>query len=108
MTWRRAYFEPCAAPGLVTAVHGKIEVLLANLSEQTVEVKKRQVVVFLHLTPWEEYKSVTGIGSLSEFGLAKGTLVVFLVISQELLLGLNKGQKDEVLALFKKYQSIFA
>ncbi|KAJ9055439.1 DNA damage-inducible protein 1 [Entomophthora muscae] len=46
--------EPLVTPGIVLPNHGPIKVLLANLNHSPVEVKRHQVVAYLHLLPIEE------------------------------------------------------
>ncbi|KAJ9083122.1 DNA damage-inducible protein 1 [Entomophthora muscae] len=61
--------EPSVAPGIVLPNHGPIKVLLANLNHSPVEVKRHQVVTYLHLLLVEEVIEIHNFGTLNEFGL---------------------------------------
>ncbi|KAJ9048870.1 DNA damage-inducible protein 1 [Entomophthora muscae] len=61
--------EPLVAPGIVLPNHGPIKVLLANLNHSSVEVKRYQVVAYLHLLLIEEVTEMRNFGTLDEFDL---------------------------------------
>ncbi|KAJ9069750.1 hypothetical protein DSO57_1015434 [Entomophthora muscae] len=103
--------EPLVAPGILLHNHGTIKVLLTNLNNSPVEVKRHQVVVYLHLLPIEEVTEKHNFGTLDEFGLPSEEVMppaVCTIIPQEQLQGLSVAQQEAALALFEKYKEIFA
>ncbi|KAJ9064798.1 DNA damage-inducible protein 1 [Entomophthora muscae] len=84
--------EPLVAPGIVLPNHGPIKVLLANLNHSPVEVKRHQVVAYLHLFPIEEVTEIHNFGTLDEFGLPSEEEMppaVCMIIPREQLQGLT-------------------
>ncbi|KAJ9085427.1 DNA damage-inducible protein 1 [Entomophthora muscae] len=78
--------EPLVAPGIVLPNHGPIKVLLANLNHSPVEVKRHQVVAYLHLLLVEEVMEIHNFGTLNEFGFPSEEVIppaVCIIIPQE-------------------------
>ncbi|KAJ9088604.1 hypothetical protein DSO57_1021370 [Entomophthora muscae] len=103
--------EPLVLPGIVLPDHGPIRVLLINLTHSPVDVKRHQVVAYLHLLPVEEVTEIHNFGTLDKFGLSlkeEKPPAICTIISHEQFQGLTLAQQDAALALFKKYKEIFA
>lgn len=89
--------------------HGEVHILLANLQDHNIHVKKHQIVGFVHLLPIEDLVSFEFIGDLSEIGLpdqVKASAYVTTPLAD--LSSLNQEQQEQANALFKKYMCIFA
>ncbi|KAJ9048495.1 DNA damage-inducible protein 1 [Entomophthora muscae] len=67
--YQRSCLEPSICPGIVIPGHKEIQVLAANLTANTIHVKKGQVIAFLHLLPSEEIARFENFGSLDDMGL---------------------------------------
>ncbi|KAJ9076448.1 DNA damage-inducible protein 1 [Entomophthora muscae] len=67
--YQRSCLEPSICPGIVIPGHKEIQVLAANLTANTIHVKKGQVIAFLHLLPSEEIARFENFGSLADMGL---------------------------------------
>ncbi|KAJ9072562.1 hypothetical protein DSO57_1026237 [Entomophthora muscae] len=107
--WGRSRFKPCVAPGIIIPGHGEVHILLANLQDHNIYVKKHQIVGFMHLPNIEELAGFKCIGDLLEMGLpdqVEASAYVTTPLSD--LSSLNQEQQEQASALFEKYRCIFA
>ncbi|KAJ9078058.1 hypothetical protein DSO57_1010873 [Entomophthora muscae] len=106
--YQRSRLEPSVCPGIVIPGHKEIQILAANLTTNTIHVKKGQVIAFLHLLPSEEIARFENFGSLADMRLPDTKPPLCPVIPQNTLVGLSTSEKDAIMKLFEKYKSIFA
>ncbi|KAJ9087138.1 Ankyrin repeat and SOCS box protein 3 [Entomophthora muscae] len=89
--------------------HGEMHILLANLQDHNIHVKKYQIVGFAHLLPIEELTGLQYIRDLSKMGLPdqiEASAYVTTPLAD--LSSLDKEQQEQASSLFKKYRFIFA
>ena len=80
--WRQSHIKPWAAPGIIIPGHNNISVLLGNLTNQEMKIRRHQVVPFVHLQEKEYISSFHEFGTLEEFGLPEAKTNILSVIKR--------------------------
>ncbi|KAJ9048892.1 hypothetical protein DSO57_1030055 [Entomophthora muscae] len=100
--------EPWILPGIVMSSSEEILVLLGNILDKSLRVKKHQLLGYMKLEENSSLMDVTPFGKFSEFALPCNQLSVLLLILCESLNGLTEDQKDQAIWLFEKCKDVFA
>ena len=77
-------FEPHIAPGILIPGHINIFVLVAILYKHNLNVKKGQIVAFLHFRLLAEIESFTKFGDLTKFAIPDMCYVLTIIPLSEL------------------------
>ncbi|KAJ9053142.1 hypothetical protein DSO57_1027239 [Entomophthora muscae] len=87
--------EPWILPGIVMSSLEEILVLLGNLYEESLKVKKHQLLGYMKLEDNSSLMDVTPFGEFSEFALPCNQPSVLLLIPRKSLNELTEDQKDQ-------------
>jgi hypothetical protein len=97
------------APGIILKGQGQIEVLISNITSEPINIKKKQVIAYLHINPNREVANIIEIGNFDKLGIpTEVAKSIHSLIPREILEGLPPEQKDKALKLFKKYRQAFS
>ena len=99
--------KPLVAPGFITKEVVSVSLLCANINKQPIRIKRGQIIGFLQLRGYEDFKDIRNFGSLGDLGLPDKQSA-HTVIDVEGFKNLIKDQKKQAKVLFDKYEDIFA
>ncbi|KAJ9055586.1 DNA damage-inducible protein 1 [Entomophthora muscae] len=103
-----SHLELWILPGIVMPLSEEILVLLSNLSDKALKVKKHQLLRHMGSEENSSLMDVTHFGEFNEFALPCNQLSILLLILCKSLNRLTEDQKCQALCLFEKCMDVFA
>ena len=104
-----SWFEPLVAFGFLLPLGSHaIHLLIPNPYGHQIDVRKNQVIAYLHFQPLLDINSLIPFGDFGDIELPTKTAKILSVISREDLIDLDDRQFEIASELLNKYKHIFA